>query len=87
MYSACIVLCSYSTKRNTALTSDAPNPNSGSDNSEENAQIDADAPLFLSTLSPAGSHQAEVIDHKLFGLFREPAEPCWLPPSMHGSAV
>lgn len=52
-----------------------------------NAQIHADPPLFLSALSPAGSHQAEMINYSPFGLFRQPAEPCWLLPSVHRRAA
>lgn len=75
MYSNRLVSCSHSTKRNTVLASDAPNSSSGSGNSEENAQINADAPVFLRALSPAGSHQAEMMDYKSFGLFGQVAEP------------
>lgn len=69
MHSGHLVLCSRSTKHHTALTRDVPNSSSGSDNSEDNAQIHADASLFLTVPSPAGSHQAKMIDYRLWGLF------------------
>lgn len=44
--------------------------------------------LYFSAPFPmAGSHQAEMIDYKLFGLSRRPAECCWFPSAVHRSAA